>query len=727
MTLRQILKTEVRYWFPMVLVTYVFINGFLSGWSTWVVPDVDVPIKFNGDTLSYGVMFQRQIEGFWYFENTRFGYPFVSTLYDFPMSFLDVLTIKAIGFVAPAWYAIYTIYVVISFVVNALIGYAVMRAMGISIRWALVGAVLFNIVPFHFYRIGHIVFTIYVGIPLTYYMAWQLWHAHAHMWQRPHIIPTCVIGIVVGGYTIYYAIFALIIVLTTTGIVTWRERSVRVWWSGVAVMATIVFGMVIGLIPPLIHMLTDPNTIPLSRPVEDSVRYALWPIALFTLVPDTYLFGDTYTRVFGISWNEFQANSILGSLGIVLVLWGILSAWLNRPVAAFMRFLGFELGVLLIYCTVGGGGLVVSLLVTSIIRGTNRFAIFAMFIGIVALVWTLQQLAIRRQYSSRTITVLSSVVLLWGLAVDNPMVTNPFKYAPRAERVAAWQHETQFFRDVETHAGAGAAVYQLPALAFPEHDPDYRQTRCALYTTLRCSHGNAFGRDGALFYEVLAREPVPTQLAVLSRLGFTGVMIDRSYRAMRAVEDAWRTTLGSVPAIESSDGTMAYYSLPTPTGAITPGRTSADVIATAQFLQQEYALRTNPDVRIPIDLRKPWLPGSVKSITGIYELDVRGRWSNASDFRDVVVTMREPLPRTFTLTITALAWEQNINVPVTIVVGNQRQSVRFGATTTTNVLTFTTDGRANTITIIPAYRQQASANDARFLALLLEQIQITPQ
>ena len=195
MTLRQILKTEVRYWFPMVFVTYVLINGYLSGWSTWVIPDVDVPLKFDGDTLSYGVMFLRQIQGFWYFENTRFGYPFVSTLYDFPMSFLDAATIKVIGLVAPTWYAIYTIYVVISFVVNALIGYAAMRAMDISIRWALVGAVLFTIVPFHFYRIGHIVYIIYVGVPLAYYMAWQLWQGSQHMWRRHNIVPTCLIGI----------------------------------------------------------------------------------------------------------------------------------------------------------------------------------------------------------------------------------------------------------------------------------------------------------------------------------------------------------------------------------------------------------------------------------------------------------------------------------------------------------------------------------------------------
>jgi phosphoglycerol transferase len=456
------------------------------------------------------------------------------------------------------------------------------------------------------------------------------------------------------------------------------------------------------------------------------VIYALKPIALFTFVPDTYLFGNTYVNVLGINWNEFHANSILGSLGVVLVLWGILSVWLNRHVALFMRFFGFQLGVLLMYCTVGGGGLIVSLLVTPIIRGTNRLAIFAIFIGIMAFVWSLQQFGVRRKLSHRAVMGIGTAVLLFGLGVDNPVIADPLKFA-LPKRAAAWQQEVKFFRDVEVLAGTEAAVYQLPALAFPEHDPIYHQTRCALYTTLHCSHGDSFGRDGSIFYYMLARASVPTQLAVLSRLGFTGLMIDRSYRNMGDLEQTFRTSLGYAPAIESSDAKLAYYVLPPPIGVLKSGQEPAEVIATAQFLQAEYALSTNTDVRTPIDLRKPWLPGSVKSMVGIYEQEDYGRWSDASDFKNVVVTMRAPLPQKFTLSITALAWTRNINAPVTVVVGNQRQQVRFRGNMTTNVLTFTTDGNAHTITIIPAYRQRASEGDARFLALLLQQIQITPQ
>lgn len=727
MTLRQILKIEIRYWLPMVVFTYLIINGYLSGWSTWIVPDLHVPMLFKGDPLSYGMMFQRQTEGFWYFENMRAGYPFVSTLYDFPMGFLDAVTVKILGFIVPKWYAIYTLFVVTSFVLNAVVCYAVTRVMGISILWSIIASLLFNFVPFHFYRIGHVVYTIYIGVPLAYYMAWQIWQAQHTLWHRRNILPTSLIGFVLGGFNIYYAVFSLIIMTTTTAIVTWRDRSLRVMWRGIAVIITIMIGVISGFLSPFLYMFTNPNTIPLSRPVEDSVYYALWPIGLFSFVPDSVLFGDTYFNVLGIAWNEFQANSILGSLGVVLVLWGILSSWLNRPVASFMRFLGFELGILLMYCTVGGGGLIISLLVTSIIRGTNRFAIFAMFIGIVALMWSLQQFVAQRQWQTRATALCAVCVLLFGIGLDNPIATNPLHYAPQSARVTIWEQEQAFFRDVELRAGAGAAVYQLPALAFPENDPEYRQTRCAVYTRLFCSHGNAFGRDGVLFYYMLAHESIAIQRVVLSRLGFSGVIIDRTYPQMANVERAWRDTLGYAPAIESVDRQLVYYVLPPPTGTVHAGRSTHDVLVAAQFLQAEYALRTQTDIRTPIDFTKPWLPGSVKSLTGVYDFDAMGRWSNAGDFRNVVLTMNKPLPQKFNLDITALAWNRNINAPITVIVGKQRHQIRFTARFTTQSVTFMTDGTAQTITIIPAYRQPASARDARFLALLLQKIQITPQ
>ncbi|MFN5677691.1 MAG: DUF7024 domain-containing protein [Roseiflexaceae bacterium] len=728
MSLRHIFKTEIRYWLPMTFISYLIINGYMSNWTSWLVPDVSVPFRVYGDARSYGVLFQRQVEGFWFFENTRYGYPFVATLYDFPMSFLDALTVKLIGQFWPEWYAIYTLYVVLSFVANAVVSYVVMRALGLSALWAIVGATLFNFVPFHFYRIGHVVFTNYTCIPWTFYIAWQIWQGRAaQFWQRPHVLASMLLGFVMGGYNIYYAIFSVIMLGMTTLVVAWRDHAWRVLWHGGGMVTSIMLGIMSGLIVPLINSIIDPNTIPLSRPVEDSVRYALWPVALFQLISDMRLQSSLNNVMYGISWNEYHANSVVGSLGIVLVLWGLLRAWLRHTVSPLMRLLGFELSVLVLYAAVGGGGLVVSLLLTSIIRGTNRFAIYAIFIGIVAVVWAVQQWLARRQGAQRVATVVAVGLLVVGGVSDSPVIAEMIWYPTKTNRNVSWERDVDFFRAVEARAGANAAVYQLPALAFPENDPNYAQTQCALYTRLFCSHGNGFGRDGAIFYHMLARAPVSTQLTVLSRLGFTGLLIDRSYRNMPAVEASFRAVLGSEPALEDFTDTIAYYDLPPPAGPVRPGRSTAEVIAAAQFLQDEYALRRNTDVTTPIDLRKPWLPGNVKVITGIYGLGVDGRWSDASDFRQVVVVMNQPLPAAFTLRITALAWERNINAPVTVVVGDQRRSVQFGATMTVQDARFTTDGTATTITIMPAYRQQASPQDARFIALLIQQLEILPR
>jgi phosphoglycerol transferase len=123
MTLRRILKNEIVYWLPMVIATYVLINGYLSGWTSYLLPEVQVPLPLSGDALFFGVYIQRQMEGFWYFENMRSGYPFISSFYNLPMSMIDALTIKLMGMMTTSWYAIYIGYIVLSFVLVGITSY----------------------------------------------------------------------------------------------------------------------------------------------------------------------------------------------------------------------------------------------------------------------------------------------------------------------------------------------------------------------------------------------------------------------------------------------------------------------------------------------------------------------------------------------------------------------------------------------------------------------------
>ena len=715
MTLRRILKDEVVYWLPMVIATYVLINGYLSGWTSYLLPEMRVPLTFSGDGLLFGMFIQRQIEGFWYFENMRSGYPFVSSFYNFPMSFLDPLTIKLIGWMTPSWYAIYISYTVLSFVFVAITSYAVLRAFDIQRGLALIGACAFNMVPFHFYRFEHLFLIMYAGVPLVYYLAWRIWQGEVHFWRREDIVASILLGVFLGAYNIYFALLNLIIVASITGIVALRDRSWRILVSGGVMAGVIGVGAGLGLINPVWNMINGLGTT-LIRPIEDSVSYALAPIMLFTFVPDTYITHPAYTALSGVYVNsEFHANSIFGSLGLVIVIFGTLWAFIKRTVSPILRFLGLELGLILFGCMVGGGGLIVSLLVGSIIRATNRFAIYAMFIGVLAAIWGIQLLLERLSWRKPLPQVISAAVLVFCLVYDSPIGTNPTKYAPLAARLATWQSEQAFFHNIEAQAGSGAPTYQLPALAIPEHDPGYRQTRCTLYTSLACSHGNVTGSDGDLFYQMLAQAPVNTQLQVLSRLGFTGMILDRTDEYVRRIEPTFRNVLGHNADIVSVDQQLAYYRLPKPTGKVIAGRNMNDIVSTAQFLQTEYALRDNTEAYLLIDFSAPWLPGNVKKNSGLYGFNPKvGRWG--SDFQMVQVTMQDPLPLHFILEITALARGSNIRDPIAIMVGNQRQYVTFEEMMSTQKIQFTTDGTANQITI-----------DARFIDMLFKGIRIVPQ
>jgi phosphoglycerol transferase len=150
---------------------------------------------------------------------------------------------------------------------------------------ALIGACAFNIMPFHFYRFEHLFLIMYACVPLVYYIVWQIWLGEVDFWRREDIVASVLIAICLGACNIYFALFNVIIVVFTTGIVAIRDRSWRILGSGGVMVGVMCVGVGLGLVNSLWNMVNGLST-SIVRPIEDSVSYALAPIMLFTFVSD---------------------------------------------------------------------------------------------------------------------------------------------------------------------------------------------------------------------------------------------------------------------------------------------------------------------------------------------------------------------------------------------------------------------------------------------------------
>lgn len=727
---RATMRREWYIWLPFTLAIYVFVNGYYSGWTSWLTPNTDVPLLVGSDALAMAAYIQRQLDGFWYFENTRSGYPFVSTMYDFPSTFADMAIIRTMQWALTSWIEIYHWFHISSYVLVFVSTYAVFRHWNIQPIWAVLGALAFDFMPFHHERIPHFYFFWYFIVPIVYAYAWHFWQGNMWPWRQWSSLLHVVFFGVVGTLFVYWAVMSSTVLMLAGVCGSIVRRNWQIVIQSTVLIGCMIAGLLISYAPSLRYTQMNPTNMPLVREVEDSDRFALWPVALITPAPANTPLGVAYSQFLDNLQlpSEHNINAFIGAIGLLIAFVAFLLHLLGREMPSFLRFLAVMAIGLTLYAAVGSLGLTISMYVTSFIRATNRIFVFISFAGIAACMYAIQQL--HRTYGQRRPWIMSliGVAVVASIWFDAPMSAGSYRNATWEQRVSGWAKERSFFVESEQILGSGSAIYQLPALFFPEGDYigfSYGQMRCYTYTSLYCSHGDVFGRDGYLFFRELQRLPIDQQLDIVARLGFDGVMISRPYFGNNSpVEREIVAKLGK-PVLERDDETVALYRI-TPTGPQIPGRTLAEIVEQSGFLRTEYAIRQQTAITTPIEFWRPWLPGSVRYVRGLYDSEPRGRWNNGKSAHQVTIVFNEPLPPRFRLEITALAWERSVGAPVRIKVGSTSAEMSFGHEFSTQSVTLTNETGANRMFLVPPYRERASDTDYRYLSFLLNQITITP-
>jgi phosphoglycerol transferase len=172
--------------------------------------------------------------------------------------------------------------------------------------------------------------------------------------------------------------------------------------------------------------------------------------------------------------------------------------------------------------------------------------------------------------------LLAAVLIIGFLDQTNPSYVPTYR-----ETRAEFESDAAFFGTVEDRLGAGAAVFQLPYVPFPEWNASgeamqFDSFRGYLHSSdLRWSYGAMYARPQD-WQPGLIDETVEQALARVSAVGFSGIVIDR-----RAYPDGGAELEGAiaeeaeVDPIVSTDDRYAFFDL-RPYGqklreALTPG------------------------------------------------------------------------------------------------------------------------------------------------------------
>jgi phosphoglycerol transferase len=112
---------------------------------------------------------------------------------------------------------------------------------------------------------------------------------------------------------------------------------------------------------------------------------------------------------------------------------------------------------------------------------------------------------------------------------------------------------------------AGAAIFQLPLMAYPESPPvnelgDYELFRGYLHSsTLRWSYGAIKGREASQWQRSVFALPIEMSMAQIRARGFSGIYLDRRGFRDNTAETALRSLLG--PPMVSEDGRLLFFDM----------------------------------------------------------------------------------------------------------------------------------------------------------------------
>lgn len=570
------------------------------------------PLTYAPDAPYYLMVVKGLLQHGSYLVNPSLGAPFGQDLADYPETTesLQFLGLRGLGAILRDAVLTVNVYFLLTFLLVGIASWFVLRRLGVSRPVAILVALLYSFLPYHFARgTANLLLSGYFMVPIAVLiMLWVLsdrppfikegkgaWRISFRSRSAVAILLACA-GLASTGP--YYALFTVVLLTLAVAISALTRRDWRVVVSGGIVVIATMFVFGLNLLPSLVYWAENGrNDVVGKRGVSETEVNGL-KVSQLVLPVDDHRIGpladlqDKSVKFTTVPSERGQQLGVIGALGFVGLLAYTLSVLVRRrghasgpdadtdgdhdrgrapptPIGArpdVLRRLGL-LTVLAIVCgTVSGFSLIFAGVGLSQIRSWNRLSLFIGFFALIAVAFGLDWLLPRLpRWHGRAI--LAGVVCVAVLAIgifDQTTAANVPDY-DKIEK--AWNSDETFIHSIERELGPGASVFQLPYVYFPEagfycRTGPYDQARGYIHgDSLRWSFGGMRGRETEWQEQVVRLEPEET-LNGLVAVGFTGLMIDRAGYPDRArmLEDAYAAVLGEQPRV-SSNRRLSFFDL----------------------------------------------------------------------------------------------------------------------------------------------------------------------
>ena len=539
---------------------------FLRIWRA----DLRLPFYYEGDAAMFAMATKGAIENGSYWQNPSLGAPGIQQVYDYPtFSNAVIAFMLLLSLFTHNLFLITNLYYLLSFPLVALASLYVFRQFNLSAIPAVVCSLLYAFLPYHFLRNANSlnISGYYVVPPAVVVVLWLMRERLSLRTKR--FVCSALVCVLLGCSGLYFPFFFCFLLLLGGTIRCLKLQSLQP-----AAMTLLLIGMTVGtvsinLAPSILYRYRHADVGVLRRGPAEAEKYGLKISQLILPINGHRVEALDRLKQFHnanslASEDDTSSLGLVGSVGFLALLAQLLRRKELVAANGLLRDLSILNIVSVLLAVVGGFGILFALYVTSGIRAYNRISIFIAFFSLLAVGIFLESIN-RRAEKARSIFYLLLAVIFVGAFLDQ---TTPFYIPSYANTKAEFRSDEQFVKSIEAAVPAGAMIFQLPYIPFPEYPKvhqmaDYDHLRGYLHSSkLRWSFAAMKNRDYDLAQRETASFAPPKLAEALAAAGFAGIYLDRKgYKdGGAALESEFSNLLQTTPLV-SPNGRLVFFSL----------------------------------------------------------------------------------------------------------------------------------------------------------------------
>ena len=518
------------------------------------------PIDYSGDSLQVLMFMKMLINGdlpfYTYATSYNIGLPFgfVSADYPSPMS-TNFLFVKMLSLFSSDPVMVFNTYIIVSYFMIINVMFFVLRRLKVNNYLAISISLLYALVPFHHFRIGHTWYVNYFLLPIVVYYILLLWRSKPLFFIQKYKkykldlssrnLIIIAILILFSLWNFYFTFFFVLLASAATISTYYYRRNRYHLYSGLMMIFFVTAPFIINLVPFQLYQFEHgKNSEVANRQSFEAEVYGL-RIAQMLLPIDRHnnalmaKIKKKYNMAPLINENSFATLGFIGTLGFLLMTLYIL---FNDKILSTIKKLSILNFTAVIIATMGGYSSLFALFITSQIRGYNRISIFVSTMALIVFALAISHLM--KSYSLKSITkfLIALMILFIGTYDQVPAFMSYHKAIKL--RAHLYEADKSFIQDVEKELSSSTnnMVFQLPHMSAPESETihqlsEYKQVVGFLFSDkIKWSYGGIKGRESDRWIKNLFELPLEEQVKILRSSGFNGIYIDRRGYEDKALE-----------------------------------------------------------------------------------------------------------------------------------------------------------------------------------------------